>query len=301
MSAQSSTWTRLLGALMVLSAGACGGGASDDPALGARMRVAGAQFVAGATPLAQGGPAVAQVDLLSTTIWPGYANKPIQGVLTSSGTAVTLALSGDQGYWVVPAGVPGFTAPDLPTFRASASFSQELSVGHYTLEARAVDVTGQFGPPRRQTLTALPIAPSVAVAGTLTVTLTWDTEADLDLHVVDPSGTEIFHGARSSVDPFSSDATGTSVGVLDVDSNAQCVIDGLRQEDVVWADEPPSGHYLVRVDTTSLCDRTSARWTVRVTLNEAVLASAAGLSLDSDTRGSHDRGAGLLALGFDVP
>ncbi len=288
------------GLFCALSASACSG-ATDDPALGARMRIAGAQFVAGATPRAQGGPEVEQIDLLSATIWPGYANKPIQGELGSSATAVVLALSEDQGYWVVPAGVPGFAAPDLPTFRAVAAFSQTLSAGQYTLEARAVDVDGHFGPPRRQTLSALPIAPSVAAAGALTVTLTWDTESDLDLHVVDPSGTEIFHGARSSVDLFAPEAAGASYGVLDVDSNAQCMIDGLRQEDVIWADEPPSGHYAVRVDTTSLCDRPNAHWTVRVTLHDVTLASAAGLSLDSDTRGSHDRGAGLLALGFDVP
>ncbi|MEO7033228.1 MAG: hypothetical protein ABI548_05185 [Polyangiaceae bacterium] len=300
MAAQCSQWTRLLGTVLALNAAACGG-ASDDPALGARMRIAGAQFVLGATPRAQGGPEVAQIDLLSSTVWPGYANKPIQGALASSATAVTLALSGDEGYWIVPAGVPGFAAPDLPTFRASAAFSQTLSAGQYTLEARAVNGTGQFGPPRRQTLTALPIDPSVAVAGALTVTLTWDTESDLDLHVVDPSGTEIFHGARSSVDLLSSGAAGASVGFLDVDSNAQCVIDGLRQEDAIWVDKPPSGHYLVRVDTTSLCDRPNAHWTVRVTLEGTALASATGLSLDSDTRGSHDRGAGLLALGFDVP
>ena len=288
-----------LGLICALSVSACSG-ATDDPALGARMRIAGAQFVAGATPSTQSGPEVEQIELLSTTIWPGYANKPIQGALGSSATAVSLALSEDQGYWVVPAGVPGFAAPDLPTFRAVAELSQTLSAGRYTLEARAVDVSGHFGRARRQTLTALPIAPSVAVAGALTVTLTWDTESDLDLHVVDPNGTEIFHGARSSVDPFSPDA-GASYGVLDVDSNAQCVIDGLRQEDVIWAAEPPSGHYAVRVDTTSLCERPNAHWTVRVTLDGTALASATGLSLDSDTRGAHDRGAGLLALGFDVP
>jgi hypothetical protein len=293
-------------ALFVLWFGAlygagCSAGASDDPALGARMRLSEAQFVAGPTPADRSGPEVAALDLLSTTIWPGYANKPLAGTLGASATSATLALSGDEGYWVVPAGVPDVSAPELPNFLAFAAFSASLASGAYTLEARAVDAQGHFGAPKRQTLTALPIAPSRAVAGALTVTLRWDTNADLDLHVVDPANHEIYHGAPSSQDSFSLSAMNTSFGVLDVDSNADCVIDGLRQEDVTWADEPPSGHYLVRVDTASLCGQPDAHWMVQVTLDGAALAAASGLSLDTDTEGAHDRGAGLLALGFDVP
>jgi hypothetical protein len=244
---------------------------------------------------------VAGLDLLSTTIWPNDANKPLRGALGSTATAATLALSGDEGYWIVPAGVPDISAPDLPTFRVSASFAQNSAAGAYTLEMRAVDAAGAFGAPLRQILTALPIAPSRATPGALTVTLTWDTESDLDLHVVDPDKNEIYHGSPSSQDPFASEPSAASYGTLDVDSNAQCVIDGLRQEDVTWADTPPSGHYSVRVDTSSLCGAPDARWSITVTLDGALLASAVGLSLDSDTRGAHDRGAGVLALGFDVP
>jgi hypothetical protein len=279
----------------------CSAGASDDPALAARMRLAGAQFVAGPTPTAGTGPDVAALDLLSTTIWPGDANKPLAGTLGPSATSATLALSGDSGYWVVPAGVPDVSAPELPTFRAFAAFSASLAAGAYTLEVRAVDAAGHFGAPKRQTLTALPIAPSRAVSGALTVTLTWDTDADLDLHVVDPAHNEIYHGAPSSQDLFASGSMNASFGVLDVDSNADCVIDGLRQEDVIWAEEPPSGHYSVRVDTTSLCGHPNAYWHVQVTLDGVALASGSGLSLDTDTWGAHDRGSGLLALGFDVP
>jgi hypothetical protein len=265
------------------------------------MRLSGAQFVAGPTPADRTGPEVAALDLLSTTIWPGYANKPLGGTLGASATSATLALSGDEGYWVVPAGVPDVSAPALPTFRAFAAFSGSLASGAYTLEVRAVDAAGHFGVPKRQTLTALALAPSRAVSGALTVTLTWDTEADLDLHVVDPANHEIYHGEPSSQDLFAASAPDASFGVLDVDSNADCVLDGLRQEDVIWAAEPPSGHYSVRVDTPSLCGQPDAHWTVQVTLDGAAIASARGLSLDTDTWGAHDRGAGLLALGFDVP
>jgi uncharacterized protein YfaP (DUF2135 family) len=141
------------------------------------------------------------------------------------------------------------------------------------------------------------------VQGELVVTLTWDTEVDVDLHVMDPLGNEIYHGAPSSLDPFAHGASASSAspGVLDVDSNAGCIIDGLRQEDVIWAGAPPSGHYLVRVDTPSLCGQASSHWTVSVMLQAALLTEVTGTAFDTDTWGAHDRGAGVLALEFDVP
>ncbi len=289
----------LLGATLLLTA--CSDGASSDPALDSRMRVLDAQFVPGAAPAAQDGPEVSALELLSTTIWPGDDDKPVRGTLGASATAVALALSGDRGYWLLGAGPPDISAPELPTFRGTAAFSRSLSEGLYTFEVRAVDDGGHFGAPRRQTLTALPIAPSRIVEGELVVTLTWDSDADVDLHVIDPSGTEIFHGAPTSRDPFDGSATEVDVGVLDVDSNADCAGDDLRQEDVTWAEGPPSGHYAVRVDTTSLCGSSAARWTVRVVLHGMPLVSASGIALDSDTWGAHGRGAGVLAIGFDVP
>lgn len=285
----------------VLAVAGCTRSASDDPGLDALMRVPNAQYVAGPTPDGESGPVVASIELLTNTIWPGYADKSVRGALGSTATAATLALSGDSGYWIVPAGVADVTAPTLPRFVATAAFSTRLVPGAYTLEVRAVDAAGTFGQPSRQTLTALAFAPSETPAGALTVTLDWDTEADLDLHVVDPLGDEIFHGDPSSVDPFQPGASDASPGVLDLDSNADCVLDGLRREDVTWASEPPSGHYLVRVDTASLCGEPTARWRVEVTLDGAALGGAAGVALDSDTRDAHDRGAGVLAFEFDVP
>jgi len=281
----------------------CSSGASNDSASTSLMRIQDAQFVAGPLPAEQAGPEVASIDLLTNTIWPGYSNKPLKGALGESATAATLALSGDDGYWIVPAGVPDVSAPTLPTLRATAAFSTKLAPGAYSLEAHAVDGAGKLGLPKVQTLTALPESPARVVQGELVVTLTWETEADVDLHVVDPLGNEIFHGAPSSLDPFAHGASvsSDSPGVLDVDSNASCSIDGLRQEDVIWAGAPPSGHFLVRVDTPSLCGQASAHWTVSVMLQAALLTEVTGIALDSDTWGAHDRGAGVLALEFDVP
>ena len=90
--------------------------------------------------------------------------------------------------------------------------------------------------------------------------------------------------------------------MLDFDSNSSCAIDGRRQEDAVWMAAPPAGHYVVRVDTFSLCGEAIADWTVGVTLNGTVIAAAEGEGRDTDAAlYSHEQGAGVTALAFDVP
>ena len=90
-------------------------------------------------------------------------------------------------------------------------------------------------------------------------------------------------------------------GVLDRDSNAQCVQDGARAEDVVWANEPPHGHYVVRVDASSMCGEAASRWKVEALYRGARLGAAQGTATESDTRFPHERGGGVLALELDVP
>jgi len=77
--------------------------------------------------------------------------------------------------------------------------------------------------------------------GDVQITLEWDSDADLDLHVHEPSGHEIYFGDRGP------SPTG---GELDVDSNVNCSDDGIPGgvENVYWpADEAPSGTYTVEV------------------------------------------------------
>jgi hypothetical protein len=291
-------------AALLASAGAaaCTSGATDDPALDAWMRIEGAQFVRGGPPVSKDGPRAQSITLETNTIWAGDPNKRMGGALDASATAAAIDLAGDAGYWIVPAGPPDISTPTLPSFDATASFSTTLAARTYTLEVRAVDTAGNFGPPLTQALTGLAGSPSDVVTGVLVVTLTWDTESDIDLHVVDPLGNEIFHGAPSSDNAFAPGASSSaSPGVLDVDSNADCVIDGRREEDVTWSGPPPSGHYLVRVDASSLCGEPFAHYRVTATLRGKSFGAATGTLLDQDTWGAHDRGAGLLALTFDVP
>jgi hypothetical protein len=281
----------------------CSDGVQADAGTDAYMRIAGAQFFRGPMPGGSSkGPGVAQISLVNNNIWAGFSDDPIGGALDPTATAVAIGLQGDVGYWVVTAGVPSVATPDDPSFAATAAFSDGIVLGSYTLVVRAVDQNGNFGLPSTQILVAEPSPTNPPPTGDLVVTLTWDTESNLDLHVVDPSGAEIYWAQQSSMPPPPYDAVdGGSYGYIDYDSNANCVIDGLRGEDAIWPNPPPPGTYTVRVDAASLCGQPDAHWTVKVVLEGRQIAQASGIALDPDTWGNHGLGAGVLALQFAVP
>ncbi len=298
----SASVTFLAGCTLAGSGVSCSG-VRADTGTDATMRIAGAEFVRGPMPPGSpSGPGARQISLVNDNIWAGLADDPLSGALAPTATAAAVGLQGDTGYWVVVAGVPSVTTPDDPSYSATLQFSEGIRVGSYTLVVRAVDQDGNFGLPETQVLVAESSPLDPPAAGDLVVTLTWDTESNLDLHVVDPAGLDIYWGEPSSQPPFMFEQTdGGSYGHIDYDSNANCIIDGLRREDVIWPGPPPSGRYTVRVDTPSLCGQPIANWTVHVVLLGKDLEQASGVAVDADTMGAHGTGSGELALQFDVP
>ncbi len=290
-------------ALMGSVPAACTNGVRADSGEDAYMQVPGAEFVRGTMPAGSAkGPGVSQISLMNNDIWAGLGNDPITGTLGPTATAAAIGLQGDVGYWLLVAGPPGIATPNDPSFSATASFSRGIVVGSYTLVVRAVDAAGHFGSPATQILVAETSPTNPPATGDLVVTLTWDTESNLDLYVIDPTGAEIYWNQQSSEPAFSFASTdGGSYGYVDYDSNANCVLDGLRREDAIWPHPPPSGRYTVRVDAPSLCGQPIAHWIVGVLLRGKAVAQASGVALDADTMGSHGAGAGLLALQFVVP
>jgi hypothetical protein len=74
--------------------------------------------------------------------------------------------------------------------------------------------------------------------GLITITLTWDTYDDLDLHLIEPSGNRIYFDNKVS----------SSGGTLDVDVNAdgRAYTDNAL-ENIYYRGTPPSGTYTVYV------------------------------------------------------
>ncbi len=283
---------------------ACGGVASNT-GLEAVLRVTGGQFYGGSIDALPGGDGPAVVDLHSSqsVITPGLQDKPISGRLDPGSTAVAIGLAGDVGTWILPADVPDADSPTQPTFHASLSFSPSLSRAAYDLMVRAISAAGMIGPAAHATLD---VEQSLPPAGALVVSLWWDTESDLDLHVVDANGTEIWADNINGYDPYAANPASDAgawneSGILDFDSNAGCVLDGRCNENVVWSTSPPAGGYVARVDAFSLCGNSAARWTLEALLGDVSLGKAEGEAVPASQRFSKGAGAGLTALSFTVP
>lgn len=291
----------LLAALSVLVS--CDDATDADLGSDAQLRVAGAQFFRGGPPEDASGPPVKSVNL-SPIVRPGSVDRSCSGVLDPAATAVALSVDGDVGYWIVRAGIPELSSPGFPTFAASIAFSSSLGAGRRAFVARAVDSGGRFGPPL---VRLLDVTPSALPVGKLVVRLSWSAHADLDLHLTDPRGVEIWKRNINSYEPPPPGAppeppnTPHPGGILDFDSHAACVPDGRFAENVVYTDKPPSGRYVARVDTASLCNAINVRWRVEAFIDGVSAGAAEGLSTEADAAFQHGRGAGVLALEVDVP
>lgn len=282
---------------------ACHEGASSDPGTRALLQVREGQFVPGELPAEGTGPEVIASELAHDTITPGGPAVSLRGTLAEPATAVVIGLEDDAGHWVVTAGAASLTEPDLPTFSLSLSFARRIDGRTLNLRFAAVDAQGRVGPYQSEEL-------SVAREGSdhpLEVRLRWDTNADLDLHVVLPNGEEIFAGnINAQVAPPPGQPAGDpgafrDAGQLDLDSNAGCVIDGRREERVSFPAEPARGEYVVRVATASLCGESAAHFQVEALLHGEPVGAASGFSLPQDTRFGAGRGAGAFAFSFRVP
>src|SRR5439155_24333672 len=133
------------------------------------------------------GPKVRSLGVAPFSVQPGVAAQQLLGTLDASATAVGIEVAGDRGWWLLLAGVRDVNLPTLPTFTTEIAFSRTIAPGPAMLRARAVDTSAHFGP-----VSTLPITVMAAPAPSarLVVTLSWASNADLDLHVVEPSGFE---------------------------------------------------------------------------------------------------------------
>jgi len=105
--------------------------------------------------------------------------------------------------------------------------------------------------------------------GAVQVTLTWSTFADLDLHVLEPDGTEIYYDNRTSTDG----------GTLDVDSNGGCNNEtNSPVENVYWTNPPPAGTYTARVVYFEDCAGSGPQtFTLTVKINGRVVLQQQGM------------------------
>jgi hypothetical protein len=157
---------------------------------------------------------------------------------------VVLGLQSAPDYYKVVLPAPATSAGLLVTLDPGAP------EGSLTLYVVGGTSPTQYGPVLPRSMSVLRVG-----SGDVQVSVAWNSAADVDLHVIDPSGEEIYYGSRSS----------TSGGELDLDSNAACASDQPRNENTVWpTGEAPTGTYTVRLDYWDACNALQTDYVVTV-------------------------------------
>ena len=280
----------------------CGDSESVTSGLGEPLVVSNGQFFSGSLPRDQGGPKITSLGGLRSSIIPaGTTGKAISGAAAPSSLSVGIELEGSShGYWVVPVGAPDPQTDGELTWKFVCDFSRSLPAGIQTLRFGAANRDGQFGASQSLKVNALPILPDAHVVASLS----WGNDADVDLHLSGPSGKELDPKHISSTDiDASTKLPLPGAGSLDRDSLANCVPDGHRTENVVWASDasapPEAGVYTVRADLFSACGRPSTTFVFDLSIDGEVVQHQAGILLDTDADNGGP-GSGLYVTQFTL-
>jgi hypothetical protein len=117
---------------------------------------------------------------------------------------------------------------------------QSVTRNSITLKVSVGDNAGNVSSVHTATLSRVD-----AGTGVLQISLTFDKDTDLDLYLVEPNGEVIYYG----------NSTSANGGLLDLDSNPGCWIDGVNNENITYDSQATieSGTYTVRVNNYSDC------------------------------------------------
>src|SRR6185369_592340 len=133
--------------------------------------------------------------------------------------------------------------PPRYSFNAATDFSADLATGKLPVHLVALDRDGNAGAQFRKTVCISSTGASAASACTgdpppvAAITLTWDTQVDLDLRVVAPDG-RIVSSKHPMLHEPEDGPPDFNLPHIDRDSNAGCVVDGFRSESLIWPTVP---------------------------------------------------------------
>ena len=205
-------------------------------------------------------------------------------VVTDPGVDRLLVSVGEEGF--------GYFEIDLTANAGSSHrvvghlrFGLDPTLPPLCLRITAVNGDGVAGAPVCHTMFIAPVA-----NGELEITVSWDAISDLDLHVVDAHGDELYY-AQGEVE---------SGGMFDLESYCDDSFGGIiRNEHVAWPEQsPPPGTYVVRVNHWESCGAAETNYVVRVNYRGEI-STFSGTFTGEGERGG--RGAGRVITIFDIP
>jgi hypothetical protein len=249
-----------------------------------------ARYVAGVQTVAGDANAVLRSGAVPSAGSGPVLSAPIPALILLGGT-IQVTASAATPFSTILVAVPGVTDYWELTLPAATTqvqvlivFSQEIPKTTFEL-----NLAGGLGSTRGALQTS-PVSVIAVGTGDIQVNITWDSPADVDLHVVDPSNSEVYWAAKTS-------ATG---GQLDLDSNAGCATDGPRAENVFWASGliAPHGEYLVRVDHWSSCGAQLTNYVVTVNSKGKPPRVFQGVFTGTGDAGGKGSGKNIVALTY---
>ena len=121
-------------------------------------------------------------------------------------------------------------------------------------------------------------------SGDLRVNLQWYTRTDLDLHVFDPCGNEIYFSKRRAT-------CQGGVGTLDLDANALIGTTTRPQENIYWR-EPAKGVYRIEVNCFKWRENNNNPLSYNITIIDK--------GVRTDKRGTISKGQNVLVIKYEV-
>lgn len=215
-------------------------------------------------------PRVTAVDGIGGILRFGDPRQTIRGRASNDAVAVAFRFEDlGSGYWIEPVRGPDALNAGEFTWSFDAQFSRALPVGRHRLLFAAVDAEGRAGTELDVALCAASEVPDNDNAclptqkpPALVISLAWDLNADIDLQVRMPDGL-LVDPKHPVAAPVGGDAA-SALGHLDLDSNSACLIDGVRRENLIFAQPPPSGTYAIYANLFEACAKPSVRFTATI-------------------------------------
>lgn len=259
-----------------------------------------------------------------TDVFPiasGTAAVEFRGFTTPDALSVGMKLEGQgSGYWLFPTGSVAAAYDGQLQWTRLADFHKSAKPGRHRMLFAAIGKDGKSGTQYSSTVCLLPEVPDNGNACNpqerppgAVVSLSWDTPVDLDLRLRTPNGQLVDAKDPSSAIPpegsTTTDPTQPGTGVLDFDSNQECVIDGVQRENVVFETSAPSGLYQVYANLYSACGEKAVSYEVTLhlrvpgdkpdTFGVQEIHLASGVALDFHANG--DAQIGTFVTEFLIP
>lgn len=238
---------------------------------------------------AKSGVRITSMQLNFGVLRPGVPRVTISGRSEGGAYAVGIRIAElGSGYWLQPVGAPDPSVPGELTFEFALAAASELPAGNHTIVAAAFDKNGKAGPHYEIPVCIASLLPDNGNAcdketepPPAIISLSWHTDADLDLTIRAPNGKVYDRGNRFLLDDEGEQRFG-----LAFDGFPGCLRAGRRQETFVFYEKPAVGSsWLVSANLFDGCGHAAVGYELTVYRSKKNADGSFRLEADAPVRG----------------